>query len=721
MTAEMQILRSYLIAIYRRRWTAFGVFVVTLAVVVWRTFAATPIYEATAQILIEADNSNVTSFDDVLQTNRRALEYFQTQYRLLASRALAKRALVLSNLLTNPAFAPRDQVRVVPATAADPLSALLDSGLAASVGESAAESIAIQRFLAALTVMPVRNSRLVDVTFASPDPAIAQRAANALVDAYIQQASDLRTRATKDATSFLSQMVAEQRKAVEQSEFALQRYREQGDSISLEDRQNVVVERITSLNAAVSKARTDRIQKENVYNLTRAAASDPTKLEALPSVRENADVQRLNAEIGDLKQRRAEMAPRLGVNHPNMVKVTVALDSAQLRLREAIATIERTAGDDYHAAVDLEQAMTNALERQKAEGLALNRRGIDYGVLQRDATTNRQLYEALLQRTKQTGIAEQLKTISVRIVDVAELPRSPARPNKQRDIVLGLLMATVLALGVVLGLEAFDTRVKSPDDVTGRLGLACLGMVPQMTSQEFGGAPLLLAKTAPQNFVESFRSLRTSILFASAERGAKSVLVSSTAPGEGKTLVSCNLALALAMAGQRVCLVDADLRRPKVHNLFGVPLVPGLSNILVGDATADAAIQATASDSLSILSAGMLPPNPPELLGSPQFAELLRSLSASFDWIVLDSPPVRAVTDAQVVAHLVTAVVFVIGAEMTDMGAAKNVLDRLKAANAKIAGAVLNRVQLRRHSYYYAPYYGQADEGYYQQSQASRT
>ena len=692
-------------------------FAVVFGLAAVRTFSATPIYEATAQMLIDSDSPNVVSFDDLVQTNRRALDYFQTQYRLLTSRALVKRALEESNLIADPAFAgPRsgETAGAATVTAADPLSALRTrAGVSGDAGEPSADAIAIESFLSALTVAPIRNSRLVDVTFASPNPAIAQRGANAIVEAYIHQTASLRMNATKDATSFLVQMVTDQRKAVEQSELALQQYREQGDATSLEDRQNIIVERTARLNEAVTRATTDRIQKQTIYNQVREAQSDDAKLSVVPAAQENLLIQRLKTEIAELDQRRAEQAQRLGARHPDMIKVTEGLERAKQRLHDESGKIVEAVRSQYTAAVDLEHAMTEALDRQKADALALNRRGIDYGVLQRDAAMNRQLYETLLARTKQAGIAEQLKTTNVRIVDAADLPRFPSRPKRLRDLAVGFAAAAVLALGIALSLEALDTRIKSPEDVAQRLKITSLGMVPQSALAGFHSGKLLLDLTAPQNFVEAFRSLRTSILFASAEPGGRSILVSSTAPGEGKTLVSCNLALALAMAGQRVLLVDADMRRPKVHETFGCPLAPGLSNVLVGNASVTAAIQESGNDNLSILSAGTLPPNPPELLGASPFAELMKAMSDRFDWIVLDSPPVRAVADATIIAHLATAVVFVIGSDMTDATSAKSALDRLVATKGRVAGAVLNRVQLRRHSYYYARHYDRADERYY--------
>ena len=671
-------------------------FLVIFGLAAMRTFSATPIYEATAEILIDVDSPNPASLQEAVQMNRRALDYFQTQYRLLTSRSLVRQALEDSKLITEPAFAAGAQTED-----------------AADEGDSAATSVAIRRFLAALTVTPIRNSRLVNVTFASPNPAIAQRGANAIVDAFIKQTADLRATATKDASSFLSQVLADQKKAVEASELELQKYRERGDAASLDDRQSGIVERMAKLNEAVTLATTDRIQKENIYKQVQAATSEDAKLAAVPAAKSNGTLQQLNEQIASLTQRKAELSQRIGPNHPDMLKVTEVLDLAKQRRSEEIAKILAAVASDYKAAVDLERAMSDALERDKAEALTLNRRGLDFGVLQRDAATNRQLYDTLLARSKQSDIAEQVKTTEVRTVDAAELPMVPSRPQHFKDLLYGFLLATVLALGLVFSIEAFDTRIKSPEDVTQRLKIACLGMVPLCDTGEFPNGRLLIDLKSPDNFMEAFRSLRTSVLFSSAERGGRSLLVSSTAPGEGKTLVSCNLAMALAMAGRRVLLVDADMRRPKVNHTFNCDLSPGLSNVLVGETQVESAIRPSGHDNLFLMTAGTLPPNPPELLGSSLFVETLQTITDQFDWVVIDSPPVRAVSDATVIAHLTTAVVFVVGSEMTAATSARSALDRLQATQGKVSGVVLNRVQLRRHGYYYGRYYNRADEKYY--------
>lgn len=716
-------MRSRLSVIYRRRWTAVLVFLVIGGLMLYRSARQVPVYEATARILIEADRPNVVGFEDVVDTNRRALDYFQTQYRLLTSRALAQRALESSGLSHEAAFGTPAPVAAPPReTPFNIVRTLFANAPAvattAPATADATDSPGVRRFLAGLTITPIRNSRLVDVTFASTNPAIAQRAANAIVTAYIEQAADLRNSATKDAASFLTQMLDDQRGEVEQSELALQQYREQGNSIAVEDRGNIVTERLGRLNEALTKARTARIEKETAYKQVRAAAANGDSLDQVPVVRDNPSVQRLKAELADLQRQKTELSQELTERHPTMMKLSASIEAANGKLRDEIAHFVGAVRSEYEAAAALERAMNEAVDNQRSEAVALNRRGLDYGVLQRDADSNRKLYESLLERTKEAGITEQLKSNSVRIVDKAALPRTPARPNRPMDAAVALATALACAFGTVFSLEAFDSRIKSPDEITRRLNLPSLGMVPLCSASSRNG--LMINQDVPQNFVEAFKSLRTSILFSTADRGPRSLLVSSTAPGEGKTLVSSNLAMALALSGQRVLIVDADMRRPKVHTVFGLPEEPGLSDVLVGSTSLERAICLTDHDRLQVLPAGTLPPNPPELLGSLQFDQLLEQLGTRYDWVVFDSPPVRAVTDAAVIAHRVNGVVFVIGAEMTDAGAAKVALDRLASARGKITGAVLNRVHLRRHSYYYSQYYGRKDERYYARDRGGR-
>jgi capsular exopolysaccharide synthesis family protein len=365
---------------------------------------------------------------------------------------------------------------------------------------------------------------------------------------------------------------------------------------------------------------------------------------------------------------------------------------------------------EYEAARAQEVSLAGALDGQKFEALSLNRKGIEYSVLQREAESNRQIYESLLQRTKETGISGEFKASTIRVVDAAEVPKSPFLPRRERDISLAGLTGLLCAVGLVFFFEYLDNRIKSPQELRATLSVPFLGMVPSVPDQH----QALITEGVPANFAESIRSIRTNVLFSSAEEGAHIVVITSAGPGEGKSVVSSNLAVSLAQAGQRVLLIDADMRRPRVHEIFDLPQEPGLSNLLVGDCKPSEAVRKWKTvQGLCVLSAGMIPPNPAELLGSKRFDEYIATLGEHFDWVLVDSPPVLAVADAAVVANGASGVVFVVGADQTSRQAAREAVHQLQSAHARVIGAVLNRVDLERNPYYYAHYYRKEYAKYY--------
>jgi len=297
-------------------------------------------------------------------------------------------------------------------------------------------------------------------------------------------------------------------------------------------------------------------------------------------------------------------------------------------------------------------------------------------------------------------------------VDAAETPRGPVRPNTRINLLVALFGGATLAIGLAFFFEYLDNRIKSPEEVKQHLGLPFLGMVPALFDKTIEYP--LINNGVPPNFSESFRGVRTNLLFSSADEGSRSVVITSTGPGEGKTVVAANLAVALAQAGQRVLLIDADMRKPRVHIVFDKPQEPGLSNVVVGNAKSSESVHKTTVPGLWVMPAGLHPPNPAELLGSKRFKDFMASLAQHFDWVIIDTPPVMAVTDSSVVAHLATGVLFVVGAEMTSRHAAHRALEQLEHARAKFIGAVLNRVDLQHNAYYYSQYYRREYSDYYQ-------
>jgi capsular exopolysaccharide synthesis family protein len=577
--------------------------------------------------------------------------------------------------------------------------------------ETVAQSRAIDAFLAQLSVSPIRNSRLVDAKFRSSDAAFATKAANALAKNYIEQNLEYKFSASREATGWLEERLAEQRKQVEAAEAKLQQYREQNDAISLEDRENIVVQKLTDLNAAVTKAKTERIQKEAMYRQLTAIQGTPA-LDTFPAILGNQYIQQQKAELASLQRQQAQMADKLGDRHPEMIRVQSAIEAGQAKLQTEIAKVVAAVRTDFQAALAHEQSLSGVLNQQKGEALAMNRKAIDYGVLDRDVQSSKQIYETLLQRAKETGISGELKTSNIRIVDQAERPRSAVKPQKALNLALGLFGGTIFACGLAFFFEYIDSRIKSPDEIKAYLGLPSIGMVPAL-GKNWNGKEPLINNGVPPNFAEAFRAIRTNILFSSPDEGSRTLVVTSTGPGEGKTTVSCNLAIGFAMAGQRVLLIDADMRRPRVHEAFGHDEEPGLSNVLVGNAKASQAVRKTTVAGLWVLNAGRIPPNPAELVGSKRFKNFLQSLGEHFDWIVIDSPPVMAVTDAVITANNASGVVFVVGSEMTSRHVAKQAIEQLANSNARLIGAILNRVDLEKHSYYYSQYYRREYAAYY--------
>jgi succinoglycan biosynthesis transport protein ExoP len=712
-------LLDYIKVLFKRRWTALTVFVIVVLGVSIYTFTATPIYEGRTQILIEKEAANVVSFKEAFEQNQIADDYYQTQYRILQSRGLARRTLDATKLWNDPLFSPPPDtswsVNRAAAASVAAVSGWFSSAKSAAEpplpNETRKQSAAIDRFLRGLTIAPIRNSRLVDVKYASPDPAMSRDIANALAKAYIEQNLEFKFMASKVASDWLGSQLAEQKKLVEASELALQRYREQNDGIALDEKQDIVVQKLADLNAAVTKAKTERIEREARYRQIQSIQSDRAALDTSPAILGNSYIQQAKIELAGLQRQLAEISEKLGDRHPDIVKLRSSIQVADSKLQAEIAKVVQSVRNEYLAAQAQEDSLVAALNQQKNEALSMNRKGIEYGVLARDAASNRQIYDSLMQRTKETGISGELKASNIRVVDPAETPRGAISPNTRSNLMMAIFGGATLGIGLAFFFEYLDSRIKNPEELTKYLGLPFLGMVPALfdaTAQD-----PLLGSGVPSNFAEAFRALRTNLLFSSADEGTKSVVVTSTGPGEGKSVVAGNIAIALAQAGQRVLLIDADMRKPRVHSVFNKPQAPGLSNILVGNAKASDAVHKTQIAGLWVMAAGHLPPNPAELLGSRRFKEFITSLGQHFDWIIIDTPPVMPVTDPSLVAHLATGVLFVVGAEMTSRHAAQRALEQLENARARFLGAVLNRVDLQHNRYYYSQYYRKEYSEYY--------
>lgn len=722
---------DYLRVLYKRRWVAVPGF---LLVFLWgavETIRTVPVYEARTQIMIDKDARRATSINTVLEERESWYQddFYPTQYRVLQSRSLALRtAEALKSQKTEQvppdtgmSFSPGSLIATAVAKirvwfGPEPLTPSGNRPVDIQDASSARVAALADRVQAGIVVVPVRNSRLVDLKFASPDPEFASIVVNLHAQAYIEQSLEFRTQATTQTNAWLNTQLEEQRLLVEESERRLQEYKEQNNATSVDDRQNIIVQKLNALNDQLVQARIERVNKEVQVQAIAERRARGESLESFPAVLASLVVQRLRTDIQAKEAERARLGTQYGPAYPAMRDLATQIETAEGELAAEVNKVLSGIEAEFQNARARELALDRSLAAQQQESLGLDRKMLDYTALEREAQSNRQLYQNLLARSKETGAAGEYRGTSIQVIDRAEVPAFPILPRTQRDLMLAAAAGLLMALGLAFGFEYFDSRIKLPEEVKAHLNIPFLGMIPAFPGGDKSGESPLLGADVPPAFSEAIRAVRTSVLFSSAEEGARSVVVTSTGPHEGKTLVSSSLAITLAQAGQRTIVIDADMRRPRMHEALGRSQEPGLSNVLVGESSLADATRATAVPNLTLMAAGHIPPNPVELLFSPKYNALIAELKTRYDWVIIDAPPVMPVTDASVVANNSSGVLFVIGSEMTPRQNAVAAIEQLRSANARFIGAVLNKVYIHRHSYYYAPYYRKEYGKYYQRS-----
>jgi succinoglycan biosynthesis transport protein ExoP len=720
---------DYLRVLYKRRWVAIPGFLLVFLSGAIGSIRTVPVYEARTQLVIEKDARRATSLNTVMEERESWYQddFYPTQYRILQSRTLAARtagSLATEKAERVPASSGMSfSLSGVVASAVDAVSRWLgpDALPVVPAGETTSSAPAVSsamtdRVQAGVQVVPIRNSRLVDLKFRSPDPEFAARVINLHAAQYIEQSLEFRMDATTQTNAWLNGQLEEQRQLVEQSERSLQDYKELNNATSVDDKQNIVVQKLNALNEQVVQARIERTNKEVQVNAIAEMLAGGQSLEAFPAVLASPVVQKLRADLVTKESERARLGTQYGPAYPAMRDLASQIETGRRDLASEIDKVVSGIRAEFQNARAREIALQESLDTQQRESFGLDRKMLEYAALEREAVSNRQLYQNLMARAKETGAAVEYRGTSIQVLDRAEVPVLPVLPRVQRDLMLAALSGILLAFGLAFGFEYFDSRIKLPEEIKAHLNLPFLGMIPVFPGGEQGGEAPLLQPDAPPAFSEAIRAVRTALLFSTADPGSRSVVVTSTGPHEGKTVVSSSLAITLAQAGQRTIVVDADMRRPRMHDALGRTQEPGLSNVLVGDASLADATRSTAVPNLSLLAAGHIPPNPVELLCSPQYAALMAELKRNYDWVVIDAPPVMPVTDAAVVANTSGGVIFVVGSEMTPRQNAAAAVEQLRGANAKFVGAVLNRVDIQKHAYYYSPYFRKEYGKYYQRS-----
>lgn len=705
----------YARVLMRRRWVVLGVLAAIVALVGVYTLRQPRLYEARTSVIIDANPPRVLdkAVEEVVDQGTGSYwynkEYYQTQYKVVVSRAVAQRVVDKLGLQNDESFLGLDKLS--PEKRAEALSR-----------RDAAE--VLQR---KIKVEPAKDSRLLYIVIIDLDPKRAALLANEVAEAFIQETLSLKLRLTESASQWLEDRLNNLAQTSKQSELELYDFKKTEDMLttSLEDRQSMVSQRLTATNAALTEVRLKiaglKAAVDAIRGLKQSAASEKRWADALPAAANNHVIQQLKIRHAEQRAACDELAERYLKEHPKLKECQEKLASAEANLLRELTTLVRAAETELAEATVKEKNLGALLEQAKADAFQVNKKQIEFDRLKRESDNNQRLYDLVLKRLKDIELSGLLRTSNVRVLDAARPELIPVKPNVKVNMALALVLGLLGGLGLALLLEFLDDSITSQAEIEERLETPFLGFVPNIPDHKvpnLADRDLHIHKHPKSSVAECCRAIRTNLLFMTPDKPCKTVLVTSSGPQEGKSTSVISLGIAMAQSGNRVLLIDTDMRRPRLHKAFGVPSDIGVSSLILDDSRLAQAIKTTDVPGLFVLPCGPIPPNPAELLHTQAFAELLKKLIDRFDKVLLDSPPVGAVADAVVLGTQVDGVLIVLRAGRTSREMARRAVKALRDVKARIFGTVLNNINLsdRKYDYYYyyakqyGTYYGEQKE-----------
>ncbi|HEV2827455.1 MAG TPA: polysaccharide biosynthesis tyrosine autokinase [Pyrinomonadaceae bacterium] len=755
--SEIHLL-DYWRAVRKRLWLVISIVTLVSMLSVIYVARKPDIYQAGARVQVDLENNGalVGKTPYVFGPTNDPV-YFNTQLQILVSPGLMRRVVKALDLEHNPDFfkgnssQKRSTWQTIKSMAglgknekqdnnAQAKEALqLHTTVApASANQDLAEAKRLAPYvssiLGGLKVDPVKETRglyketrLIDITFTHSDPEVAARVVNAIAETYVYSNLEKKGETNTSTGEFLQKRIAELQQQIRTDEEKLVDYAKNNQIISLDANQNTVVERLAALNRQLVEAEKARIDAESAFNAAKGAGA--------AGALADADAKQANeseAKAAELRQKRALLMVDATEEAPEVKEIDTQIAELDRQLKEIrsrkTTTILTNLETLYRQTLAREQALRKSFEQQRGETLSQNEAAINYRIIQQEITTNKTLLDNLLQRSKENDVIMASKPNNISVVDLAITPDGPVGPNRTRTVFIAMFLSLGLGVGCALLLEYLDDTVHSTEEVERLLHLPALAVIPSALGtskrrllsgpsglQKRNGNPsenpeLLMNVDGRSPLAESYRHLRTSVLLSTAGRAPRSLLVTSSLPGEGKTTTAVNTAVSLAQTGASVVIIDADMRRPRLRSIFGLPNAPGLSSILSSEVSEAEAMNMVVTDAVSglnVLTAGPIPPNPAELLGSDQMRRLIALLQSRFDHLVVDSPPVSSFTDGVLISSMVDGVLLVVHGGKSSRHVVKRSRQLLHDVGAKIFGVVLNNVNLQSHDYYYYQrYYG---------------
>lgn len=748
--AETEVhLLDYLRAVRKRLWLVISIVVLITTLAVINAAQKPDIYSASARVQVDLENNAALvgknpyymgSFNDPV--------YFNTQLQILSSQGLARRVVKTLDLEHNPDFFKGTQKRTTWQTikmmagfrsglpAPDAVKPKDDLQLRTSIVPQSSQQDLVEAkrlapyvgaILGGLRVDPVRESRgtyketrLIDISYTHTDPEVASKVCNAIAETYVFNNLEKKTETNASTGDVLQKRVAELQQVIRSDEERLVNYAKNNQIISLDANQNTVVERLSGLNKQLLEAENERKTAEAAFNAAKAPGAATALAEG-----DNKQAGEGEGKLADLRQKRAMLMVDATEEAPEVKEIDQQIAELERQVKDVRSrktnTLLTNLETRYRQTVGREQALRTAFQQSRGETLTQNEAAINYRIIQQEIDTNKTLLDSLLQRSKENDVIMASKPNNISIVDYAITPGGPIGPNRMRTVTLAFFLSLGLGIGLALFLEYLDDTVHSTDEVERLLHLPALAVIP--SANGIGRRRLLIGPAGSQNqnghqanqelimnvdsrspLAESYRHLRTSLLLSTAGRAPRSLLVTSSLPGEGKTTTAVNTALSLTQTGASVILIDADLRRPRMRSIFGFSERPGLSSILSSDVSGEDTLAMISKDEvtgLHVLTSGPIPPNPAELLGSDQMRRLMTMLQAQFTHVVVDSPPINSFTDGVLIASMVDGVLLVVHGGKSSRHVVKRARQLLHDVGAKVFGVVLNNVHIQSNDYYY--------------------
>ncbi|MBI4025012.1 MAG: polysaccharide biosynthesis tyrosine autokinase [Verrucomicrobia bacterium] len=699
---------DYLRVLSARRWWLVSIVVIVVTITAIINFKAPNIYRAAATVQINKDNPNVVNVQDVINLPGQGMEFLQTQHKVLRSRTMAERVIKRLSLDKNPAFVGKDQSPDILATGLGFIQKLIQQWMPEGSKEAASTGAPdiVQAYFACVAVTPVRMTLLAEISATLKDKQLVAQIANAHAEEYVKYTLDQRTGVTTEAADWLENQSKDLQAKLAKSEAALQAYREQHGLVSLEERQNIVVEKLKQLNQQVSEAKNQRITAENTYNQLKSMREKGTDPTTLPVVIQNGVIQALKQQMSEKAAALAKLKERYLAKHPQLIQAQSEMEGLQRQVKLEVEKLIATIETDYQLAVSREQNLEVALKEQEKVALALNQKSIGYDALKRQAETDRKLFENVLERMKQTGVSTKLETTNVMILDRAVAPTQKFRPRRSINIIVAFVISLVGGSVFCLMLDSLTETVRAPEDIAEPFGVPFLGYVPHMRGsmlskgKPFGGS-------SDGAVAEAFRTVHAVLSLQPESVEARCFLVTSAAPGEGKSTCAANLALTYAQKNFRTLLIEADLRRPSLYVRFDLNSPGGLELFSNGHEDFASMIQPTQVPNLSIVASVASPHNAHFVLASPQVREFILTVKQQFDRIVIDTPPIGAVSDALPLCSQVDGVIWVVRFDTVRKKVVRDAFLRLLQIKSKVLGVLINDVDFsKRHNQYYYSYSG---------------